>query len=207
MTEMERHLSGGQGRLCNTAGGMTNTPQMVLEWRARDKVEAGVPTGKVIPQVQGVVFPEMTLFLMGIVQKRLSSLSCLSQASSPTLAPVFCYVPASPCSCLDKYLQIMRLMHLDSWEGKPFHQSPCGSQTLFITTPLMGPEAPLQACLRKTRFFGYFFFSLLAENCLTNCFPSLLIRNGPRSSCFCMLSTLCISPCACSTELTRKMFH
>lgn len=96
---MERHLSGGQGRLCNTAGGMTTVqsePQMVLEWRAGDKVEAGMPTGEVIPQVQAIVFPEVPLFLMGIVQKRLSSLSCLSQASSPHPVPCLLLCPCFP---------------------------------------------------------------------------------------------------------------
>lgn len=50
----------------------------------------------------------------------------------------------------------------------------CGSQTLFITTPLMEPEAHLKVC-QEHKIFRVFFF-LLAEKCLPNCLPLLLVK-------------------------------
>lgn len=80
----------------------------------------------------GYCFPwSAPLFWWGLSRKDSAPFLVSPRPPPPTPAPVFCYVPASPCSCLDKYLQIMRLMHLDSWEGKTFPPV-----TLWLPNPL-----------------------------------------------------------------------
>lgn len=143
-----------------------SVPWTALEWPerlSRQRNALLVRTGEVTAQVRGIVFWNAHLFERDFLEK--THLSFWSPLGLLLPLTAFPYVPASLCSCLVKYLQIMRLMHLDSWKRKNLStESPCGSQTLFITTPLMGPEAHLKACLKNTRFFRCFFFSFLLKN-------------------------------------------
>lgn len=146
----------------------------LLGWSGGDEVGVRVP-----PDPTGDVFSREECCLL--LNAPLFAGDCLEQTPAPFLVcpgptpPPYClsYAPAFLCSC-----QVSANNEANSsWflRRRNLSTEPsCGSQTLFITTPLMEPEAHLKVC-QEHKIFRVFFF-LLAEKCLPNCLPLLLVK-------------------------------